>query len=287
MDLRRNKYGYFEVKKKPSEKKLSAHYEKKYFQEQKGHYEKEYTQDELLYIENEGRLAKATLEKYGVSVSSLLDLGCGEGFFSDYFFNIGTSVKLVDFSSFGLEAQNAHLLPYFEKSSIYDFLQSPSNYNDQFDLVNLDNVLEHVIDPSGLLELIKSRIHSSSLLRIEVPNDFSPMQQDLLQRGLTTETWVSIPEHLSYFGVDSLQNLVRSMGFKIVSTQMTFPIEVFLYNTHSNYYLDGSVGKDAHVSRLNISNHLAKLNIHGWLEFVEASSLVQIGRTIVLYARKI
>ena len=48
MDLRRNKYGYFEVKKKLSEKKLRAHYERKYFQEQNGHYEKEYTQDELL-----------------------------------------------------------------------------------------------------------------------------------------------------------------------------------------------------------------------------------------------
>ena len=48
-----------------------------------------------------------------------------------------------------------------------------------------------------------------------------------------------------------------------------------------NYYLDGSVGKDAHVSRLSISNHLAKLNIHGWLEFVEAFSLVQIDNRLI------
>ena len=286
MDVALNKYGYYEVKNKPSEGELGKYYEEKYYQDLKGHYEKEYNEDELLYFENEARLAQATLKKYGVSVVSLLDLGCGEGFFANYFLKSGASLKLVDFSDFGLNSQNPHLLKFFEKSSIDDFLRSAVNSKDNFDLINLDNVLEHVIDPISLLNMLKNIMDENTILRIEVPNDFSPMQADLLKRELTTETWVTIPEHLSYFGVNSLQNLVNDKGFNIISTQMNFPVEIFLYNRNSNYSVDKTLGKSAHFARLNIFNHLVEINLNGLIEYAEASSLLQLGRTIVLYVRK-
>lgn len=286
MDVALNKYGYYEVKNKPSEEELGKYYEEKYYQELKGHYEKEYNEDELLYFENEARLAEATLKKYGVRILSLLDLGCGEGFFANYFLKSGASLKLVDFSDFGLNSQNPHLSKFFEKSSIDDFLLSTVNSKDNFDLINLDNVLEHVIDPISLLNMLKNIMDENTILRIEVPNDFSPMQADLLKRELTTATWVTIPEHLSYFGVNSLQNLVNDQGFNIVSTQMKFPVEMFLYNRNSNYSVDKTLGKSAHFARLSIFNHMVELNLNGLIEYAEASSLLQLGRTIVLYVRK-
>lgn len=140
----------------------------------------------------------------------------------------------MDFSEFGLNSQNPHLSQSFEKSSINDFLRSAMYSKENFDLVNLDNVLEHVIDPISLLNMFKNIMDENTILRIEVPNDFSPMQVDLLKRELTTETWVNIPGHLSYFGVNSLQRMVDDQGFNIMSTQMKFHMEIFPYNKNSN-----------------------------------------------------
>ena len=130
-------------------------------------------------------------------------------------------------------------------------------------------------------------MHSKSILRVEVPNDFSPLQNELVAQNLHTEAWINIPEHLSYFNVKSLKNLFTSENFEILSTQMSFPIEIYLANAQSNYSLDKSKGRDSHLARLRIFNHLAELNIDGFLEYSEAASLLEFGRTIILYAKKL
>ena len=40
--ITKNKYGFFEVEKKPSQQELEEYYEKKYFQTGKGSYQKKY-----------------------------------------------------------------------------------------------------------------------------------------------------------------------------------------------------------------------------------------------------
>ena len=221
-----------------------------------------------------------------MNVGSLFDLGCGEGYFSDYFYHDGVHLKLVDFSSYGLESQNPHLMPFFSKSSIDESIEKARNLGRNFDLINLDNVLEHVIDPAQLIHNVRGCMHAGSILRVEVPNDFSPLQNALVKNNLCTESWVNVPEHLSYFDVKALQKLFRSQQFEIVSTQMSFPVEIYLANKQSNYLLDKSKGRDSHLARLNIVNHLVELNIEGFLEYSEAASLLEFGRTIILYAKK-
>ena len=41
-DIIKNKYGFFEIKNKPSKKELQEYYAQKYFQEDKGCYESNY-----------------------------------------------------------------------------------------------------------------------------------------------------------------------------------------------------------------------------------------------------
>lgn len=284
--LKINTLGFREVHPKPTIETLQRYYEKKYYQAEGGHYQKEYSNDELMYMRNEARLAAQTLQKYDVIVESLLDLGCGEGYFSDYFHQKGVQLKLVDFSSYGLETQNPHLIRFFSKSSIDESIEEQRLLGKTFDFINLDNVLEHVVDPIRLIGNVRDCMHNDSILRVEVPNDFSPFQSQLLDQNLCAESWVNVPEHLSYFDVESLKNLFRSQCFEIVSIQMSFPIEIYLANKLSNYSVDKSKGRDSHLARLQIVNHLAEFNIDGFLEYSEAASRLEFGRTIILYAKK-
>lgn len=143
---------------------------------------------------------------------SLLDLGCGEGYFSEYFYQKGIHLNLVDFSSYGLETQNPHLLPFFSKSSIDESIEDQRILGRNFDFINLDNVLEHVIIPIQLIRSVRHCMHFNSILRVEVPNDFSPLQNQLVAQNLHTESWINIPEHLSYFNVNSLKHPTENLN---------------------------------------------------------------------------
>ena len=79
--------GFYEVHPKPSISELSEHYANKYYQESSGSYAHSYSEEELRYFEVCGKVALKTVHRYQEPiVKTLLDLGCGEGFFAKVFF---------------------------------------------------------------------------------------------------------------------------------------------------------------------------------------------------------
>jgi hypothetical protein len=118
-----------------------------------------------------------------------------------------------------------------------------------------------------------------------VPNDFSGFQKYLIQQGFTKENWISPPEHLSYFNRSSLINLLDSVGYKVISVQADFPIEQFLINKYSNYNGDKGRGKEAHASRVLITNFLAKQNLDRYIDYREASADLDYGRLLTAYVK--
>lgn len=53
-----------------------------------------------------------------------------------------------------------------------------------YDLVICNNVLEHVIDPMGLLQRLRAIVAPQGLLRVAVPNDGSWLQDQIVKREL-------------------------------------------------------------------------------------------------------
>ncbi len=47
-----NRFGYYELKDKPSAQELNDYYSQKYYQESKGHYSKAYSEDEIRFFQN-------------------------------------------------------------------------------------------------------------------------------------------------------------------------------------------------------------------------------------------
>ena len=280
----KNSHGFFEVKPKPSKDELLAYYSKKYYQDPKGQYQKSYNDDEVKFFSNKAKVALKTIRQTNSSAKSLFEIGCGEGFFADYLYkNNITEIELNDFSDFGLKHFHPHLLKFLKQLDAYEHIEEAINAKKSFDIISMDNVLEHVIDPEKLLVNIKKLMHTNSVLRITVPNDFSSFQDLLLRKEICSETWVCPPDHLSYFNSVNLLKFCEALGFRVFSSQCDFPIELFLTNEHSHYYNDRDLGKNAHGSRVLCTNYLIEEDIDAYISLSEAASKLQFGRDVSIY----
>ena len=286
----KNKEGFFRIDPLPTEEELKNYYTNTYYQSAKGSYSKKYCSEEIRYFLNRALVSEYIFNKYSKRTDKfLLDVGCGEGFFLKYFLEKKWQVEGVDFSSSGVEAHNPELAPVCKWGDIYSFLHTCINSkNLKYDFINLQNVLEHVLDPEELLDLIQKIMQEDTILRIVVPNDFSPFQEALLQNGLIdSEKWFCPPDHLSYFNFESLKKFLNSNNFEILETISDFPIEVYLANDSSNYWRDSNKGKAAHKSRIFIDNFLLNQGVGNYLAYMSGAARCSFGRNITVFVRLI
>jgi SAM-dependent methyltransferase len=270
---------------RPSASDLATFYADQYYQKPPVTYKAKYPDEELNYYDNLAKVAEHIFLQYNER-KCLLDLGCGEGYFSKYFSEIGWENLCVDFSSFGLINHNKKLEQNFRQGDIIQVLENLIIENKKFSHANLQNVLEHVLDPSKMLDLIASVLDDNGVLRIRVPNDYSDFQKLLIDKGIVKNTWFVPPEHLNYFNATNFKKFVETTKFEIISLQVDFPIEIFLSNQHSNYWNNRSIGSDAHASRLLVENHLMSKSIIDYISYSEAAARLDFGRELVVYLKK-
>lgn len=288
-------FGYYEVQPKPSEEELNDYYAQKYYQREekakRNKYQKSYSEEEQTYINNKIRQKYQLVkeEKRGVEKGSMLDIGCGEGHALQFFQEKGWDVLGIDYSSFALDHFYPGLIDHFRQGRNLDLLRELRTEEKIFDLLWMDNVLEHVIDPAGLLALCYELVEEGGLLMVEVPNDFSLFQDFLYKTGrIPRQHWVAPPDHLSYFSAESLEKLANSLGWHTVCLMTDFPIELFLTNPYSNYVKDKSVGKGAHLSRLAVENYLQEHNPPEKInEFYRIMLEIGLGRQLIGVFKKI
>ncbi len=211
-----DRYGYYEASRKPSEEELENYYEEKYYQNEHAAYSKQYSTDELQYFKNKITQKAAVVESIGprISKGNLLDIGCGEGFTMDYYHNLGWEVTGLDFSEFGLKENHPHLKGKLKQGNIFGEVENLVGQNEKYNLVWLDNVLEHVLEPLTLLTQCRQLMDDGGVLVIEVPNDYSRFQDALIRKGsVSKKYWEAYPDHLNYFSFQSLKNLLEGNGF--------------------------------------------------------------------------
>ncbi|WP_044410336.1 class I SAM-dependent methyltransferase [Thiomicrospira microaerophila] len=287
--LRRNKLGFFEVKDEPLKDDLAHYYSQKYYQETPSKtYAKSYEETEKKLIEF--RIAsrfKALQQVYKGKMQRFLDVGCGEGFVLKYFLNQGVHVEGLDFSHAGVLQQNPDLIDSVITGDVDQLLHVKVEQLQTYDIIWLQNVLEHVIDPVDLMAKLKKILADDGVLVLTVPNDFSPLQLRALDKGLIdTQFWVTLPDHLSYFNTETLLNFVDQLGWQVLDQLADFPIDWFVMNEQSNYVSNPKVGVNAHLARLHLETLIAENHINKVNQFYRALSVIGMGRNTVLFLRK-
>jgi 2-polyprenyl-3-methyl-5-hydroxy-6-metoxy-1,4-benzoquinol methylase len=279
--------GFIQLDPLPTAGELEQYYSEVYYQESQAQYESVYTEEEKEWFRLDGKIADY-LHKHtfrDMPSRSLFDVGCGEGFFSAELYSNDWTVKCCDFSSHGLTSFNPQLINFFQKGNIYNILEDALQSDAKYDLVNLSNVLEHVIDPVSLLRSLRKLLSEQGILRISVPNDFSAFQEYLRKIGkIESEYWLC-PDHLSYFNFSNFKNLLINLGFEICYLMGDFPIEHFLLNDASNYKkLGSSIGKQAHYARCKHDLFYSS-DLGDYVNFLEAQGSLGVGRDIIAYVR--
>ena len=212
----------------------------------------------------------------------LLDVGSGPGFFLQYGQERGWRVRGIE-PSFQATA-HARSLGLDIVAGMLDEETAPTL--GRFDVVHLNNVMEHLPEPSKMLCLCYDLLEEGGLLCVVVPNDYSPFQQALRKSCGYAPWWVVPPHHLNYFNFESLQGLMKRNGFEICLRETTFPIDLFLL-MGDNYVRNEELGRACHVKRMTFEKNLAAAGLNDVKrKLYRALAAEGLGREIVLVGRK-
>lgn len=211
----------------------------------------------------------------------LLDIGSGPGFFLKTAQTHGWNAKGIEPSR--QAAAHARGLGVEVVEGFFNAQTAPTL--GRFDVVHLNNVLEHIADPIALLTLARALLEPGGLICVNVPNDFSPFQIAARAAGGTGDWWVAPPHHLNYFDFDSLGTLLERLGFGVVERTTSFPMEAFVM-MGENYVGDASLGRACHAKRKKFDLAFEAAGLKSVRRaFYRAMAEQGIGREAVVIAR--
>ena len=171
----------------------------------------------------------------------ILDIGSGPGIFLQF-------GKERGWEALGIEpsAQASEHSRELGIETVEDFLtEETSKRLGKFDVIHMNEVLEHVPDPIGFINVVKGMLTSRGLVCIMVPNDYNLFQYALRTTCNFKPWWIVPPHHINYFNFDILSSLLKRNVFSIKVKDASFPIDMFLL-MGDNYVDDDVLGRKIH-----------------------------------------
>ena len=240
----------------PSVDELSKFYKEKYYElERKINYAEKQKEQENWW----GRIYSERCEKFNNILGErghILDIGCGPGFFMKKAQDLGWKATGIEPShkasnyaidNLGLDIYNINI------ESIDECNFELKSY----DVIYSHGVLEHMRKPNLFFSNAKKYLKDGGLLFYSVANDFSPLQNIMIENSSIDPWWVVPPEHLNYFDKLSAESIAINNGFNIVNATATFPIDIFLL-MGDDYISNKSLGLSAHKKIENLEDAILK-----------------------------
>ncbi len=144
-----------------------------------------------------------------IPMGKILDIGCGDGVFLDVVRKYGWEPHGVEINSDAAKRANALGM----KVHAGDLLSAAYPAN-QFDLIRMWSVLEHTPNPKEVLAEILRILKKGGVLVLQVPN----IRSKAFEWFGPYWTGLDLPRHLVHFSPETLQNLLRSVGFTEIKT---------------------------------------------------------------------
>lgn len=265
----------------PSESELQEFYKNQYYTSHKPNYVSDDRRDSA-YLDIAFRDRLRVFERY-TSGRNLLDIGCGAGDFGGFAVRHGWHVTGVEPAPDAARMAGERGCEVF----IGNLAEFTSQNSDQFDVVHLKNVLEHLTDPRDVLLSVRKCLKPGGLMYLEVPNDFEVMQRLGAWLNREPHSWVCIPDHVNYFNFASLTKLVRNERFEVIQRSTSFPIYGLLM-LGINFISSKRAGRIAHSIRVGFDLTLERLSLSSLRRLLyRALASCGTGRTVILFCRDI
>ena len=276
------KCGFKHIVSIPTEQELEHAYRHEYYTQEKPLYLDRYRQD-LDWWNTVYTHRYEILEQYlPPSRRRILDIGSGPGFFLLNGQNRGWQVKGVEPSE---QAAQHSVNLGLDVENIF-FSEQTATALGEFDAINMGEVLEHIPQPTALLQLAHARLSEGGVVCLVVPNDFNPLQLILRDHLGFDPWWVAPPHHINYFDFVTLANLLSKCGFEVLHQESTFPIDLFLL-MGDNYINNDAVGRACHSRRMILEKNLSAGGAGELMTSIyNRLSELNLGREVVMFARK-
>ena len=154
-----------------------------------------------------------------IKSGKLLDIGTGDAHFLDFakkhFNTLGTDVSQTA-AQYALNRRHKILV---SSISEYQFI------NDQFDVITMWHVLEHLPDPGESLKIVFRLLKTNGIFVLAIPNELFPITKNRLKKliGFGPGSPFAFLKfnnevHLSYFIPKTIKSALDRAGFKILKT---------------------------------------------------------------------
>lgn len=152
----------------------------------------------------------------------ILDVGCGDGEFLLHFKERGWEAYGVDLSEASYRLARKKLGRYVFNCELKD-CHFPDSY---FDLITLNHVLEHMLDPNEELREVHRILKDDGILLLSTPNI------DSLQFKISKERWfgLDLPRHVYHYSPETIVVMLEKSGFNVVGiaySLLDFPLDLF------------------------------------------------------------
>jgi len=175
----------------------------------------------------------------------LLEIGCGLGELLDVFRDHGFETEGIEPSLAGSTktAARGHAVHH---ATLEECL--PKLSKGQYDVVVLNGVIEHLLEPWDAMAAIEQLLAPRGVLMVRITNDFSPLQQAAQQVNGKAPWWVAAPDKINYFDAQTLTGFIGKFAFDVVHSQGDFPMEFFIL-LGFDYVGDKVLGPECHRRR--------------------------------------
>jgi len=175
--------------------------------------------EQLLFLLKEGIVLKGSSKK----ALTILDLGCGEGAFSQMLFDAGYNVIAVDVKKDGFKAAG----PEFVALDLNDNERKErftAVYKGKFDVIFAVEIVEHLKNPWDFIFFLKSISNEGTEVLITTPNIASWWGRLMFLLsgqlwGFDNEAW-SNPGHINPISETELSHILFDNGFNL---NMVYP----------------------------------------------------------------
>lgn len=281
-------YGFLQIKPTPSDAEIAEYYANEFYASESPAQVNDssldvQTKDKVFYEAWRQDLVHQIESHFGRLDVSVMDFGCGWCETLAYFkkqgmscFGIDTAPEAIEYGrSLGLNVEVSDL-------------KEINPFGRKFDVVVMQNVLEHLADPiASVAEINNELLNPGGLFIVDVPNEFNEFQVAGKEVNDLNEWWVAPPAHLNYFNRDSLKALLEGEGFNIVDELSSFPLELYLL-TGQNYVGNGEVGRKIHEQRMLFEYNLRSTGRTEVLhKFYRALAEINLGRQILMIGEKV